>query len=290
MDNIIFDDFILIIDSKDISGLPLWCSYLKKASFLNFDIDCVLCVNTKDDFPTEYFNYNKVSIHETFENFLNIDDFYTYLTNLSVNASKQLLFIDSINILVKKFGISKTNTLLYKILQNKIYLAIVSTVNESIISIHDLNLLSSYPSIILQLEANLDNLKKGFCRSIKKKKDGLLSEKLEDFEIISFSILAFAVTNVRTVTELIKNAATKKETTKEPYNSLPFDIGLSLSETELAAKANVKLPYINVQNEKGLVGINISSGKQIRAGGQIVYTPDKDDDLDDSDPDDDLMI
>lgn len=68
------------------------------------------------------------------------------------------------------------------------------------------------------------------------------------------------MTNVRTVTELIKNAATKKETTKEPYNSLPFDIGLSLSETELAAKANVKLPYINVQNEKGFIlyfnGIN----------------------------------
>ena len=40
----------------------------------------------------------------------------------------------------------------------------------------------------------------------------------------------------------------------------------------------------------GLVGLNISSGKKVRAGGQIIYTPEEEDDFDDSDPDDDLTI
>jgi hypothetical protein len=39
-----------------------------------------------------------------------------------------------------------------------------------------------------------------------------------------------------------------------------------------------------------LVGLNIASGKKVRAGGQIIYTPEKEDDFDESDPDDDLMI
>jgi hypothetical protein len=36
--------------------------------------------------------------------------------------------------------------------------------------------------------------------------------------------------------------------------------------------------------------LNITAGKKVRAGGQIIYSPDEADDLDDSDPDEDLMI
>uniref|UniRef100_A0A1I7ZT46 Elongator complex protein 5 n=1 Tax=Steinernema glaseri TaxID=37863 RepID=A0A1I7ZT46_9BILA len=72
--------------------------------------------------------------------------------------------------------------------------------------------------------------------------------------------------------------------------SVSFNMGLKLKASEMAAKQKVHLPYMEAQKEEGLVGLNISQGKKIRVGGQIIYTPDEEDDLDDSDPDDDLMI
>ncbi|VDM50194.1 unnamed protein product [Toxocara canis] len=71
---------------------------------------------------------------------------------------------------------------------------------------------------------------------------------------------------------------------------VPFDIGLHLSESELKAKRSVKLPYMAAQTQEGLVGISASGKRKVRAGGRIIYTPDEADDLDDSDPDDDLQI
>ncbi|KAI6231620.1 Elongator complex protein 5 [Aphelenchoides besseyi] len=78
-----------------------------------------------------------------------------------------------------------------------------------------------------------------------------------------------------------------------PQDSLPkttFDMGLNLSAEEQKAKRSTKLPFTHAQKEEGLVSLNIGAGKNIRAGGQIIYTPDQGDDLDDSDPDEDLMI
>lgn len=69
-----------------------------------------------------------------------------------------------------------------------------------------------------------------------------------------------------------------------------FDMGLQLREDEREAKQATRLPFVHAQQQKGLVGLNMHSGKRVRAGGQIIYTPDAADDLDDSDPDDDLMI
>lgn len=60
MENIIFDGFILIQDSIAISGLPLWCAYLKKASDLNFNIDCIFCVHSKKNLPSTFLNNNRL--------------------------------------------------------------------------------------------------------------------------------------------------------------------------------------------------------------------------------------
>ncbi len=69
-----------------------------------------------------------------------------------------------------------------------------------------------------------------------------------------------------------------------------FDMGLTLSASERLAKNSIKLPYTAAQSEEGLVGMNASGSKKMKAGGQIIYLPDDADDFDDSDPDDDLMI
>ncbi|CAJ0577895.1 unnamed protein product, partial [Mesorhabditis spiculigera] len=78
----------------------------------------------------------------------------------------------------------------------------------------------------------------------------------------------------------------------EPQQTLTtsFDIGLSLKESERAAKDALQLPYTKMQSEQGLVDIRMSSGRKVKVGGQIIYTPDDGDDLDDSDPDDDLNL
>lgn len=98
-----------------------------------------------------------------------------------------------------------------------------------------------------------------------------------------------------------------KEEPKSSKDILPkttFDMGLNLSEEERRAKTETRLPYTHAQNEQGrsgfrvyfislnlgLVSLNITSGRKIRAAGQIIYTPDANDDLEDSDPDDDLMV
>lgn len=102
---------------------------------------------------------------------------------------------------------------------------------------------------------------------------------------------------------------TKEEPVKSAQDILPkttFDMGLNLSEEERRSKAATRLPYTHAQNEQGkflsdhqffrifirlgLVSLNITSGRKVRAGGQIIYTPDANDDLEDSDPDDDLMV
>lgn len=110
------------------------------------------------------------------------------------------------------------------------------------------------------------------------------------------------------------------ETPVLPSLTTSFDIGLKLKDSERlgsifflrwliinfrAAKQSLQLPYTRMQNEQGLfcfyflycsfmalgmVDIRMSSNKKVRVGGQVIYTPDDGDDLDDSDPDDDLNL
>uniref|UniRef100_A0A0N5AYW9 Elongator complex protein 5 n=1 Tax=Syphacia muris TaxID=451379 RepID=A0A0N5AYW9_9BILA len=73
------------------------------------------------------------------------------------------------------------------------------------------------------------------------------------------------------------------------FSNVSFDLGLRLTENEREAKQSVNLPYLAAQSES-VVNANLLGKRKIRAGGRIIYTPDDGDDLDDSDPDDDLEI
>ncbi|EPB67688.1 hypothetical protein ANCCEY_13220 [Ancylostoma ceylanicum] len=68
-----------------------------------------------------------------------------------------------------------------------------------------------------------------------------------------------------------------------------FDMELKLREKELIAKKQLGLPFTSVTKQSELVTLRMADRK-VRVGGQIIYTPDKEDDLDDSDPDDDLNL
>uniref|UniRef100_A0A8R1I542 Elongator complex protein 5 n=1 Tax=Caenorhabditis japonica TaxID=281687 RepID=A0A8R1I542_CAEJA len=64
----------------------------------------------------------------------------------------------------------------------------------------------------------------------------------------------------------------------------------SLNELQITeGHSAVELPFFASKHEDG-VAIRDATTKKIRIGGQVVYEPDRDDDFDDSDPDDDLNI
>ncbi|XP_055912265.1 uncharacterized protein LOC129946198 [Eupeodes corollae] len=78
--------------------------------------------------------------------------------------------------------------------------------------------------------------------------------------------------------------AIKKKVVKQVENNpvKPEQLGtfkIELEEDELIARNALKMPYEKTSEAEG------SSG-----GGNIIYTPDKDDDFDEEDPDDDLFI
>ncbi|KAK6013087.1 hypothetical protein OSTOST_21659 [Ostertagia ostertagi] len=71
--------------------------------------------------------------------------------------------------------------------------------------------------------------------------------------------------------------------------SIALDLEPELSEKELAAKTRLNLPFTSLSKQSELNSLRLADRK-VRVGGQIIYTPDKEDDLDDSDPDEDLNL
>ncbi|KAI6215790.1 hypothetical protein M3Y94_00426100 [Aphelenchoides besseyi] len=128
---------------------------------------------------------------------------------------------------------------------------------------------------------------KTICETKTEKKDGAYGQTVEEFTVDPTTLSIHAQANQPPKLQIEEPQA------NGPQDSLPkttFDMGLNLSAEEQKAKRSTKLPFTHAQKEEGLVSLNIGAGKKIRAGGQIICTPDQDDDLDDSDPDGDLMI
>ncbi len=70
--------------------------------------------------------------------------------------------------------------------------------------------------------------------------------------------------------------------------SLVVPFNLALTDKERRAKKELKLPYLEVQkSEEAGMFVGIRKKHDV---GEIFYTADEVDDLDDSDPDDDLNI
>ncbi len=84
------------------------------------------------------------------------------------------------------------------------------------------------------------------------------------------------------------SAANSNSAEKIPFN-------MTLKESERKAKEALSLPYtelkhISFQDQGGLVKIHGMKKLEQPGSGLVHYVPDEADDLDDSDPDDDLNI
>uniref|UniRef100_A0A914C2E2 Elongator complex protein 5 n=1 Tax=Acrobeloides nanus TaxID=290746 RepID=A0A914C2E2_9BILA len=211
-----------------------------------------------------------------------LDQFLAQTLN-DISMPKITIFIDSINVLLDYFPMDKVSRFLNSISKKA---PVIGRLQSN--SMKKVNMLKifSFSQTILNVSAHDQIL---LCETLTFKKDGTKNVKLEQYSISpkDFSISSKAFKKEDTSKKITA------ETSEDPskfLSNLPFDTGLTLKESEKRAKLNVQLPYLDAQSEKGLVGINISAGKKIRSGGQIIYTPDKEDDFDESDPDDDLMI
>ncbi|CAI2347309.1 unnamed protein product [Caenorhabditis sp. 36 PRJEB53466] len=84
------------------------------------------------------------------------------------------------------------------------------------------------------------------------------------------------VTGRKPIFTVVRNASFVEENQKNPIDSV--------GEVKF-----VELPFFETRREDG-VAVRDATKKKIRVGGKVVYEPDHDDDIDDSDPDDDLTL
>ena len=280
MQNVPIDGLILIRENGEVSGLQIWSYFINKALNTNFDVTIVLFLHLKENLPTNI--SNKANVLELFDTTSLEETFAEFLNN---SANKSVIFIDSLDFLLQRFDFTRIIRLLSNICDSNSALICVVEQKEEYLKWKALEHISKSTLTLNFLNRSL------ICRTRTKKKDGLVSDKVEKYEFKKGELTSSAYEPV--LDHPIGNDGKESSRTSNEeklLNSLPFDVGLNLSSKERLAKRQVQLPYVKAQNETGLVGLNISSGKKIRAGGQILYTPDKEDDFDDSDPDDDLMI
>ncbi|KAI6243069.1 Elongator complex protein 5 [Aphelenchoides fujianensis] len=217
-------------------------------------------------------------------------------------AEKRVIFVSNADVLLRLLDVDRTARVLNRLAANH---PLITRVFDGTCSAEDGRRLRSVCSNVLRLFVESGA---AVCETTVKKKDGSFGRTLEEFTIDAATLTIRARAHQpAAVRQKADVEAAARGSGEDQQNALPrttFDMGLNLSAEERRAKRATQLPYTQAQNEEGecslllnrtclsagLVALNIAAGRKVRAGGQIIYTPDRDDDLDDSDPDEDLMI
>ncbi|KAI6234158.1 Elongator complex protein 5 [Aphelenchoides fujianensis] len=181
-------------------------------------------------------------------------------------AEKRVIFVSNADVLLRLLGVDRTARVLNRLAANH---PLITRVFDATCSAQDGRRLRSVCSNVLRLFVE-DGA--AVCETTVEKKDGSFGRTLEEFTIDAAKLTIRARAHQpAAVRQKAEDEAAARGSGEDPQNALPrttFDMGLNLR----------------------LVALNIAAGRKVRAGGQIIYTPDRDDDLDDSDPDEDLMI
>ncbi|TKR71701.1 hypothetical protein L596_019258 [Steinernema carpocapsae] len=280
MQHVSLDRSLLIREGRGTSGKLLWASFLKKAALKYTKIVVLLfnCLERDLQRDLGFAIPSGIVFVECFQEAL---ESANLLKLVEKHATERgAVVFDSLDHLVTVLGVHKTARLLEDIKEREIPVICRTTTTEK--------RLDAVVDAILEVAFDVDDPQLEVCHSTCFQKNGKRVLTTETFEIDENLNLKATKFQPKTIEDLIQQAEAQNSQASVPKTS--FNMGLNLKATELAAKQRVNLPYMEAQKEEGLVGINISQGKKIRAGGQIIYKPDVEDDLDDSDPDDDLMI
>ncbi|KAH7700869.1 hypothetical protein AAVH_06710 [Aphelenchoides avenae] len=267
MQNVPFKEFALIRESSDAIGRPLWLALMQKALNTGFRVNVVLLTELERDLRrTLSGRDNGLTVIQHLRS-STIDEVRTVFDNVASSSSdeKTVVFFDNLNVLIDRFGIPGATQIVYTASRK---CALFAKVQGDTLSQVDWRKLAYVASATLELKTYEDRTQ--LCTTTVLKKDGSRSEKTEKYVVSpSFSIESSAF-RVDPLQEALKETLGNAEAKEPGLPSVPFDMGLNLKESERRAKANVRLPYLKAQS---LVGLNISSGKKVRAGGQILYTP-----------------
>jgi len=194
------------------------------------------------------------------------------------------VFFDSARAIAMKIGLHKLCWLL-KTLEDAGVFVVISADDEKICS--QLYSISETCIEIIDESKPVCTDKNTFIVNVSRRRKGVIEQKMEIASVgedYAMNSRPYEKQTITTIEGLEKHAAATH------FESLPFDVGLKLNEKEREAKNSVQLPYTTMQKENGLLELNMSIRKKVRAGGQIVYTPEKEDDFDEDDPDEDLTI
>ncbi|CAI4226546.1 unnamed protein product [Auanema sp. JU1783] len=256
---------ILVKDSSSCFGEPIVYSLTKQNKVV-----VVTLKGRKDQL------INRYACRVDENSFVYFDDF-SRLSVLKENILKSssnngLCVIDCIEILLDIYGVDSVAMLMNDL--KDYFMVVAAFCHYQTVSLNQWNRLCSIA------DSFLDVYKEGslFLSNITSiKKNGKLQALQESF----------------TVSPDLQLNCKKYECKEESSDNLsletPFDVGLTLKDSEKSAKDALQLPYLSTQTQEGLVNLRLSD-KKVRVGGQIIYTPDDGDDLDDSDPDDDLNL
>lgn len=275
MESLQIDGVIVIKDKAGINGEPLWASLAIMAKKRFQKVQILLTNISKKTIERRYPELTKseVCIDE-------IESLENVLSTLN-SKTETAFFLDNINLAVISQPIDNVCRILKHFAESG---AVVARVNADVISDASFKRLCVVADTWVTLSEDENGTAISELAYFKK---GKRSIKKESFVIEDGLRLRCSPYEVRLN---INNAVNQKWEDAWIIKNTSFNTGVVLSENERKAKNAIQLPYMSAQNEQGLVGLNISGGRKIRAGGRVIYTPDEADDLDDSDPDDDLQI
>ncbi|KAL3995074.1 hypothetical protein ACH3XW_24300 [Acanthocheilonema viteae] len=186
---------------------------------------------------------------------------------------------NSIDIISLDSSFDRVIVLLKEISQ---YATVIARMHDECISTQNWDRLSSIAHVTYSLE--LRNMVTPLCTIISYRADGKRNLKVGTIYVDD------SFRSIFKEYEAQDSKTFSERNSKLPIPESSFDIGLHLRKSEREAKERVSLPYETAQKEEELVRLHVRENRKIRAGGRIIYTPDEADDLDESDPDDDLEI
>lgn len=287
--------------NRSVNGYPTCLALLKKTlnSSSNLNVYSLLFIHLRKELPELLNNNSRFHVLECLDDIGSLTEIRKRCNAQNINKNS-LIFIDSLNSLIEQYSLHSTSWLLNQL--SELCACVLALIGGEIMD-DEWRRIESLSTTIFQLQLNDETNQHQqitLCNVKTRKTNQSFEIKIEPFEILSdYSIkISEYVKPDRDIQILqkvqkelsLQHYQQQDNSEKFAFDKLTFDIGLNLSEQEQKAKAGVQLPYIRAQCEKGLVGMNISTGKKVRAGGQIIYTPDMEDDFDESDPDDDLAI
>uniref|UniRef100_A0A915A5N2 Elongator complex protein 5 n=1 Tax=Parascaris univalens TaxID=6257 RepID=A0A915A5N2_PARUN len=233
----------VISDAVGCSGERLWVNLLDKALHTFTQVRLLLMATWADTLERRYACVSKEGV--SLQNVDRIDALLRILKRSEDDEKgRTAFFIDSANVPLMWCSSPDRLARMLKKLAGRG--AAVARIHEEGLSNDVWQLLSVVADVTLCLRVSSDRT--AICKSTFYTKNGKRITKVESFKVDDQCRVSCSPYMEEKAVILPEKA--KADSLEEMV--LPFDIGLQLSESELEAKRNVKLPYMAAQTQEGI--------------------------------------